>query len=60
LKNRYGSKKLTVKDGNKASVNFKRSVIDFDGKTYDISPVGVAAQELIVIGGLENWVRRNL
>ena len=31
-----------------------------DGKTYAISPVGAAAQELVVVDGLENWVKKRL
>ena len=32
----------------------------YDKKTYSIDPVGQAAQELIVPGGLEDWVKKNL
>jgi hypothetical protein len=32
----------------------------FDGKSYTFDPVGKPAQELIVVGGLENWVKANL
>ena len=60
LKNRYGTKKLTLKDNIRATIDFKRSVIDVDGKSYRISPIGIAAQELMVVGGLESWVKENL
>jgi hypothetical protein len=30
------------------------------GKAYTIDPVGEAAQELIIAGGLEEWVKKNL
>jgi len=60
LKLRYGAKKLTVKDGLKIDIDFKTSVIVVEGKSYSIDPVGAAAQELIIIGGLENWVKKNL
>jgi homoaconitate hydratase len=60
LKDRFGSKKLTVKTDLEAIIDFKRSVIDLNGKTYSIDPIGEAAQELIVAGGLENWVKINL
>lgn len=60
LKNRFGSKKLTVKTDLEASIDFKRSLIEIDSKTYGIGPIGEAAQELIVAGGLENWVKKNL
>jgi homoaconitate hydratase len=60
LKKRFGAKKLTVKDGINALIDFRGSVLEANGKSYAISPVGVAAQELIVAGGLEKWVKRNL
>jgi homoaconitate hydratase len=60
LKNRHGIKKLTVKENIRAAVDFKRSAIEVNGKSYRISPVGGAAQEMIVVGGLENWVKENL
>ena len=60
LKTRFGKAKLTVKTGIKATIDFKRSTLLADGKSYSISPVGAAAQELIVVGGLENWVKKNI
>jgi len=41
-------------------IDFENSVITFNSKSYSIDPVGEAAQELIVTGGLEEWVRKNL
>jgi len=41
-------------------IDFENSVLTFDNKTYSIDPVGEAAQELIVTGGLEDWVKKNL
>lgn len=60
LKAKYGNSKLTVKTGTVAKIDFKNSLIAADGKEYKIGPVGVAAQELIVTGGLEEWVKNNL
>jgi homoaconitate hydratase len=60
LKNRFGKDKLTVKTGMKAEVDFVNSILLVDGKKYSISPVGAAAQELIVVGGLENWVKKRI
>jgi len=60
LKNRFGSGKPTVKTDIEASIDFQRSVIELNGKTYSIGSIGEAAQELIVAGGLENWVKKNL
>ncbi len=60
LKKELGEDKLTVKPGTKIKVDFKNSMIQYNGKSYSISPVGKAAQELIVLGGLENWVKQNI
>ena len=60
LKAKFGNAKLTVKTGSIAKIDFRNSVIHTDGKEYKIGPVGVAAQELIVTGGLEEWVKNNL
>ncbi len=55
-----GKDKLTVKSGMNVKIDFENSVLTFDNKTYSIDPVGEAAQELIVTGGLEDWVKKNL
>jgi homoaconitate hydratase len=60
LKAKYGKDKLTVKSGMNVKIDFENSVLTFDNKTYSIDPVGEAAQELIVTGGLEEWVKKNL
>ncbi|UCD18170.1 MAG: homoaconitase, partial [Candidatus Zixiibacteriota bacterium] len=60
LKGKFGSERLTVRTGIEARIDFGESSIDAEGKKYSISPVGAAAQELIVDGGLENWVKKNL
>jgi homoaconitate hydratase len=60
LKTKFGKEKLTVKTDKKVKVDFKNSSITFDGKEYSIDPVGEAAQELIIAGGLEDWVKKNL
>ncbi len=60
LKAYYGTEKLTIKTNSLININFANSFISFNNKNYYISPVGKAAQELIVSEGLENWVRRNL
>ncbi|PKL87915.1 MAG: homoaconitase [Ignavibacteriae bacterium HGW-Ignavibacteriae-2] len=60
LKIKFGKDKLTVLTGIKAKIDFKNSVIITPDKEYTISPVGAAAQELVVVGGLENWVSKNL
>lgn len=60
LNAKYGKEKLTVKSGRNIKLDFKNSSLTFDNKTYSIDPVGEAAQELIVTGGLEEWVKKNL
>lgn len=60
LKSKYGKDKLTIKSGMNVKINFENSVLTFDNKTYSIDPIGKAAQELVVTGGLEEWVKKNL
>jgi len=60
LKERFGIDRLTLRTDVQAKVDFVNSVVEANGKTYSISPVGVAAQELVVAGGLENWVKAKL
>lgn len=60
LKKEYGTEKLTVKTNENAEVDFINSQIVFNGKTYTIDPVGEAAQELILVDGLENWVKEKI
>jgi homoaconitate hydratase len=60
LKIKFGTKKLTVKPGLRINIDFIKSEMNIDNKTYKFDPVGKAAQELIVCGGLENWVKNNL
>ncbi len=60
FKNRFGKEKLTVKTGMICKIDFEKSFLTAGDKTYSIDPVGEAAQELIVSGGLENWIKKNL
>ncbi len=60
LKWKFGNERLTVQTNKKVKVDFKNSSITFNEKEYSIDPVGEAAQELIVVGGLEEWVKKNL
>ncbi len=60
LKKKFGVEKLTVATGMKATIDFTNAAITVTGKEYNISPVGVAAQELVVTDGLENWVKERL
>jgi len=56
LKAKFGTEKLTVVTNIEATVDFAKATLTADGKQYRLSPLGAAAQELIVAGGLENWV----
>jgi homoaconitate hydratase len=60
LKSKFGKESLTVRTGITAEIDFSKSNIKINGKSYSIDPVGVPAQELIVDGGLEEWVKKNL
>jgi len=60
LKARFGTDRLTVRTGLLARIDFRRATLNVDGKTYRIAPVGKAAQELILAGGLENWVKEKV
>ena len=60
MKNKYGSDKLSIKTGLIAKVNFKNAKIIIGNKQYSISPIGKAAQELVLTEGLENWVKTTI
>jgi len=60
VKAKYGKEKLTVKSAMNIKIDFENSSLTFENKTYSIDPVGEAAQELIVVSGLEEWVKKSL
>ena len=60
LKARFGMQKLTVKTGVYVEVDFRKSKVIIEEKEYEIGPIGAAAQELIIAGGLESWVREKI
>jgi homoaconitate hydratase len=60
LKAEYGKEKLTVKTSEKAIIDYRNSSLTFKDKIYKFGAVGTAAQELVIMGGLENWVKNNL
>ena len=60
LKEKFGTARLSVATELAARIDFENSCLTANGKKYPIGPVGAAAQELIVSGGLENWVKENL
>jgi homoaconitate hydratase len=60
LKERFGAEKLTVRTGIEGEIDVAASVLRADGTEYPISPIGTAAQDLILAGGLESLVRESL
>ena len=57
---KYGVKKLTIRTAEKIKINFQTSLIEVNNRQYNISPLGIVAQELILSGGLESWVKLQL
>jgi homoaconitate hydratase len=52
---------LTRRTGLQAQMKLDSGEISLEkGKKYSISPVGIAAQEIMVAGGLEEWVKLQL
>jgi homoaconitate hydratase len=60
LKEKFDKEKLTVKTRMAAKIDFQKSVLSISEKSYPIGKIGEAAQELIIAGGLEEWVKSNL
>lgn len=60
LKHQFGTERPTVRTGIHLTVDFKNARIRTGDSSHPIDPIGAAAQELIVAGGLENWVRKKL
>ncbi|MBU0520280.1 homoaconitase, partial [bacterium] len=60
LKAKFGTDKLTVRTEMAVKIDFRNSTLTTAEKSYAISPIGTAAQELIVTGGLESWVKSKL
>lgn len=60
FKSKFTVDKLTIETGIKIYIDFKKSKIIAGDSEYSISPVGTAAQELVVVGGLENWVKKQI
>tara|TARA_B100000029_G_scaffold169787_1_gene166022 strand:- start:566 stop:2536 length:1971 start_codon:yes stop_codon:yes gene_type:complete len=60
LKTKFRNDYLTVKTKLNALIDFENSKINIQKEEYSISPIGKAAQELILTEGLENWVKTNI
>lgn len=60
LKSKFGNEKLTIRTGIRAEIDFAKSIIITPINNYPFDPIGTIAQELIVCGGLENWIKCNM
>lgn len=60
LSKQFGNEELTVRTELEATIDFREAKLMVQSKSYHISPVGTAAQELIVEDGLQNWVKARL
>ncbi|OGU65940.1 MAG: homoaconitase [Stygiobacter sp. RIFOXYC12_FULL_38_8] len=60
LKSRFGLERLTVNTKIETKINFVTSTIEAGDIVYSIVTIGEAAQELIIAGGLENWIKKNI
>jgi len=60
LNEQFNTDQLTIPTNYRAVIDFKNSCIMVGNKKYFIFPVGTAAQELVVFGGLESWITHNL
>lgn len=60
MKAEFGSERPTVRTGWTARFDVRRSLIRAGGRDWPVAPVGAAAQELVLAGGLEAWVAAQL
>ena len=56
----HGTDFLTKVLNDHVNVSMTESIITFDGKEYSFSALGPVAQELIIVDGLENWVKKSI
>ncbi len=55
-----GEKALTIQTGIEATVDFEKSEISWDGQRFSFSPLGRVAQELVILGGFENFIQERI
>jgi homoaconitate hydratase len=60
LRQEFGAAQLTLRTTWQATLDFVRSELRVGSRSYPIPPVGTPAQELVVAGGLEDWVRQRM
>jgi hypothetical protein len=46
--------------GSEITIDYAKSILSVDGKSFSFPPLSPAAQELIVVGGAENLVASRL
>ncbi len=51
---------ITRRTGMKARLDVRASLLHADGRSFQLKPIGRAAQELVLAGGLEGWVKSKL
>ncbi len=59
LKTQFKTSRLTIKTDLAAVIDFSRAEILVGDAGYRFAPLGRAAQEIIVAGGLESWVKQH-
>ena len=60
LQKKYGQNFLLKVMDPSLIVSMKNSLIIFEDRQYPFLPLGMVAQELIIVNGLENWVRSEI
>jgi homoaconitate hydratase len=60
IRTQQSTEKLSVRTGINIAIDFKSSILKTADNEYHIPAVGIAAQELIICGGLEAWVKERL
>lgn len=50
----------TIKTGLRATIDFKKAELHVAGQTFTFPVVGTIAQEIVLQGGLENWVKHKM
>ena len=60
LQEKHGTNFLTKVLDDKIEVFMSKSQLNYQGITYNLDTLGPVAQELILAGGLENWVKKSI
>ena len=60
LHSKFPPKKATINTETEINLDFRNSTLSSPWGKFTFAPVGTAAQELIITGGLENWIRKQL